>query len=197
LVKLLRQAEKAADWLPDFLVWGVHSGMRRGEILALTWGDLGSIKNGRLLVQIKKSKTDQFRNVECTAEMMEILERQKERKIASSEAVFPVSPMTLRRRWEKARELADLRDVTIRDLRRTHATYAITAGVDMKTVADRIGHADLGMLQKHYAAFQDGAQAQAAKTIQATVAEMMEQGRNAEETPPVRATAPTGKNNGA
>jgi integrase len=42
--------------------------------------------------------------------------------------------------------------VTIHDLRRTHSTRAAISGVDLRTLAARIGHSDLTMLQKHYAA---------------------------------------------
>ena len=31
IVRLLAMAEEAADWLPDFILWCLHSGMRRGE----------------------------------------------------------------------------------------------------------------------------------------------------------------------
>src|SRR4029077_458039 len=32
LVALLAIAEKEAEWLPDFILWAVHSGMRKGEM---------------------------------------------------------------------------------------------------------------------------------------------------------------------
>ena len=73
--------------------------------------------------------------------------------------------MTLRRKWEKARKLAGIEDVTMHDLRRTHSTYAAAAGVDLRTLAARIGHTDLTMLQKHYAALVGSADAEAANTI--------------------------------
>jgi integrase len=74
--------------------------------------------------------------------------------------------MTLRRRWEQARKAAGLADVTLHDLRRTHGTHAAAAGVDLRTLADRIGHTDLSMLQKHYAAVVGTAAAEAADTFQ-------------------------------
>ena len=80
--------------------------------------------------------------------------------------LFNMSKMTLRRRWEDARRKADLEDVTIHDLRRTHGTYATASGVDLRTLAGRIGHADLSMLQKHYAALVGDAEAEAAERIQ-------------------------------
>ena len=80
--------------------------------------------------------------------------------------MFPVTQMTLRRKWSKARKAAGLEDVTMHDLRRTHSTYAASAGVDLRTLAGRIGHTDLTMLHKHYAAIIGTAAVEAADTIQ-------------------------------
>ena len=43
--------------------------------------------------------------------------------------------------------------------------YAAVAGVDLNTLAERIGHTDLTMLQKHYAAIVGSAAMDAANTI--------------------------------
>ncbi len=49
--------------------------------------------------------------------MKDILGRQKGRKPDGDDRMFPVSKMTLRRKWELARKLAGLEDVTVHDLR--------------------------------------------------------------------------------
>src|SRR5262249_51016363 len=112
------------------------------------------------------SKADEPRVVPCTRTMVEVLERQKERKLEGDDRVFPVTAITLRRKWEKARDLAGLSDATIHDLRRTHGTHAAAAGVDLRTLADRIGHTDLTMLQRHYSAVVGTAAVEAADTFQ-------------------------------
>ena len=166
LVRLLAEAEQVAEWLPDFITWGVHSGMRKSEIRGLTWSDIQSLPDGRQFAMVATSKADQSRMVVCTESMTEILERQKDRKREGNEAVFPVTKMMLRRKWEKARTAANLEDVTMHDLRRTHSTHAAAAGVDLRTLAGRIGHTDLSMLQKHYAALVGSASAEAADMIE-------------------------------
>jgi integrase len=105
--------------------------------------------------------------------MAGILVRQKKRKLPKNSSVFPVSKMTLRRRWEKARKAADVSDVTMHDLRRTNATYAAAAGVDLKTLADRLGHTNLTMLEKRYAALVNSSQIAAAETIELAFGAMM------------------------
>jgi integrase len=166
LVALLAIAEKEAEWLPDFILWAVHSGMRKGEMQALTWADIREFGADRVMVDVKHSKSGQPRFVVATRTMRDILERQKGRRIAGDDRVFPISKMTLRRRWEGARASAGLSDVTIHDLRRTHSTHAAIAGVDLRTLAGRIGHTNLDMLQKHYAALVGSAGEEAAEKIE-------------------------------
>jgi integrase len=166
LVSLLAIAEKEAGWLSDFILWAVHSGMRKGEVQALLWSDIRELGSDRLIVQIRNSKSGQPRTITSTRTMRGIVERQKSRRIHGDERVFPVSKMTLRRRWEAARRRAGLGDVTIHDLRRTHSTHAAISGVDLRTLAARIGHTDLTMLQKHYAAVVGSANEEAAEKIE-------------------------------
>jgi integrase len=118
-----------------------------------------------------KSKTDRSRIIPCTETMVQILGRQRRRQVEKAEQkirqteekgrkarsevgsghVFPIARITLKRKWEKARTNAKLGDVTIHDLRRTHSTQAVVAGVDLRTLAGRLGHSNLTMLEKHYA----------------------------------------------
>src|SRR5262249_48469389 len=74
--------------------------------------------------------------------------------------------MTLRRRWEAARSSAGLHDVTIHDLRRTHTTHAAASGVDLRTLAGRIGHADLTMIERVYGQVVGSASGEAADKIE-------------------------------
>jgi len=140
--------------------------MRRGEILGLTWDDIRTVNDGLKVAMIGTSKSGKPRMIVCTRTMCEVLDRQRERCKDKSGPVFPVSLMTLRRRWAAAREEAGLTDVTIHDLRRTHSTYAAAGGVDLRTLADRIGHSDLTMLHRHYAAVVGSAATGAADTFQ-------------------------------
>ena len=169
----MAKADGVADWLPDLILWCVHSGMRRGEVKALRWSDIRQLEDGRTLALVRTSKDGRPRIVPCTRTMVEVLARQRERQIKSDDRVFPVTPMTLRRRWEEARTAAGLEDVTLHDLRRTHGTHAAAAGVDLRTLADRIGHADLTMLQRHYTAVVGTAAAEAAETFQAAFDKMV------------------------
>jgi integrase len=166
LTGLLVIAAEKADWLPDFILWAVHSGMRKGEMQGLTWRDVRELGPDRVVIDVRHSKNGKPRFVTATRTMREVLGRQKSRRITGDDRVFPISKMTLRRRWEAARASAGLGDVTIHDLRRTHTTHAVAAGVDVKTVAGRIGHSDLSMIDRVYAQVMGSAADEAAEKIE-------------------------------
>lgn len=173
LGKLLKIARAENEWLADYILWCIHSGMRKSEIRRLTWQDVRVLDAKQTVIQIPITKADQPRWITATATMSSILKRQKRCRVAGDNRVFPVSAMTLRRKWEQARKSAELGDVTLHDLRRTHSTHAAAAGVDLRTLADRLGHADLSMLQKHYAAVVGSSATEAANTIQKTFDRLM------------------------
>ena len=168
IVRLLAAAEKVEPWLADVILWALHSGMRRGEIQSLRWPDIRELPDGGRIALLESTKSGKSRNVICTKGMTEVLERQVDRMVQGDDRVFPISKMTWRRRWEKARKLAGLSDIDFHDLRRTNATQAAASGVDLRTLAARIGHTDLAMLEKHYAMVVGSAEHEAAEKIQAT-----------------------------
>ncbi len=163
-VTLYMKAQRVDEHFADFLLWGINSGMRKSEILALLWTDIRELPGGKTFGIIRKSKSGKPRFVTCTATMKEILDRQRERK--QDERVFPIAQMTLRRRWDKTREESEIGDVTIHDLRRTHSTHVAASGVDLRTLAGRLGHSDLSMLHKHYAMLTSEADDKALNTIE-------------------------------
>jgi integrase len=165
LLTLLVAGEKVAAGFSDLILWFVHSGMRRSEVLSLKWADIRTVDERRIYAQVRRSKSDVSRSIPLTRTMMEIVSRQRIRT-GGSDRVFPVGLMTLRRYWERSRESSGLSDVTLHDLRRTHATYAVANGVDLRTLADRLGHGSLAMLQRHYAAVVGTAAMEATTRIQ-------------------------------
>ncbi|MBS1984515.1 MAG: site-specific integrase [Bdellovibrionales bacterium] len=148
--KLVTVSAKIADWMPDFLTWLLHSGMRRGEALALTWDDVRKIDN-RVFVAIHNVKTGKPRNIASTQEMVAILEREK-KKHPDEKRVFPIAPIALKRKLKRLQQETGIK-FRLHDLRRTNATHLARGGVDLRTLAGRIGHADLTMLHNVYSVF--------------------------------------------
>lgn len=139
-------------WLRHYVVWAYHSGMRRAEILALTWDNVRVIDASHTVVEVLNSKNGKSRYVSCTAEMRSIIDALRDLpRIDEDTRLFPVSLMTLKRGLSALWKATGLPDIRLHDLRRSHATILISKGVDVRTVAGRLGHTGTAMLAKHYA----------------------------------------------
>ena len=152
--RLKYKEHEIKGWLPDFVLWAVHSGMRRQEILNIRLGDIIAGANGKSLVHIAHTKSGKPRNITCTDEMLAIIKRLKKlRRTKGDDRLFPVSLTTAKRKLNKLWRASGIEDVRLHDLRRTHATELVKGGVNLREVAGRLGHRDLAMLEKHYAVY--------------------------------------------
>lgn len=134
------------------------TGLRRGEICGLQWGDFdedtGTLKVCRTLHSQRKgeytvgeTKTNQgMRTIILPHSVTEILRRRKADAI--SKWIFPdpvkpenpVDPNAAYRRMKTLLQRAGLPSIRFHDLRHTFATHALTSGVDAKTLSGILGH---------------------------------------------------------
>ncbi len=146
--------QQIRGWLRHFIMWALHSGMRRGEILGLRFGNVRKIAEGHTEIEIPKAttKTEKGRTITCTPEMERILEQLRGlERTEGDDRLFPVSLTTAKRALTRLWAETGLKDVRLHDLRRTHASMLIRNNVDPRTVAGRLGHKGTAMLSKHYA----------------------------------------------
>jgi integrase len=144
--------QRIRGWLTNYVTWAFNSGMRRSEILALTWDNVREVEPGHTVVEVLNSKNGKSRYVSCTAEMLTILvSLRKLPRVEGDERLFPLSLTTLKRSLTALWKATGLNDVRLHDLRRSHATILISKGVDVRTVAGRLGHSGTAMLAKYYA----------------------------------------------
>lgn len=133
------------------------SGLRRGELLALTWDNI-DFNVGKIYVTnsvcelkdkiiIKTTKTDASkRSMIIPAFMLNIL-REHRKNFATGRFVFPSSddkdkpqaPSNICRVYRKILSLAEVKS-NLHILHYTNITNLITAGTDIKTVKNRAGH---------------------------------------------------------
>jgi integrase len=169
------------------------TGARRGEILALRWSDFDErrrvvrIWNAVILGEGDKptlkygSKTGKERTVSLNDWTFEVLDeyrtwceqRARQAKVRLRDTAFvfsnemdgsvPMSPDYLSSLYQRARNKAGLDGMRFHDLRHFHITELLTAGVDVATVAGRVGHAGGGrMTLEVYAHFIEPADRRAA-----------------------------------
>ena len=74
----------------------------------------------------------------------------------------PIHPHTFSQAFERLVAKMDLRTIRLHDLRHTHATIALKAGVPIKVISERLGHENPAFTMKQYAHVIPGMQAEAA-----------------------------------
>src|SRR4051794_200122 len=81
--------------------------------------------------------------------------------------------------FERLVRNAGMRVIRLHDLRHTHATLALKAGVPVKVVSERLGHESPAFTLKQYAHVIPGMQAAAAAAVADLVAEQSVPNRDA------------------
>jgi integrase len=156
----------------------LRTGMRRGELLGLQWTDLdlntGHLSVRRTLARTKGGMTFQPPKTEasqrkillprdCVAALKRYRGRQElDRREACDrwkdlDLVFasatggPLDPAAVHRQHETICYLAEVRYIRFHDLRHTCATLLLEQGVELVTVKDLLGHAQLHVTANIYA----------------------------------------------
>jgi len=163
-------------------VLALDSGMREGELFALTWDDLdfnhGTVTVLRALeeldgkVRVSELKTDgSRRRIELGQQTVDVLRahREAQRGAAGSDLVFPAPeggylrrPNLAQRFFHRVLARAKLPRFKFHELRHTSATLLLKSGENLKVVSERLGHAGIEITLKHYAHVLEGMQKQAA-----------------------------------
>jgi integrase len=77
----------------------------------------------------------------------------------------PIHPDSLSQSFERAIKRARVPRIRLHDLRHTHATLAMQAGVPIKVISERLGHESPSFTMKQYAHVLPTMQAEAASLI--------------------------------
>lgn len=140
-----------------------YSGMRKGELLALTWGDI-DLDNNTINVDkteyyrvITKPKTKaSIRTLLMPKHVMTLLSRLKaKRDPKMTYRVFgefndSISTSTLDITFHRYIKKAKVKKIRIHDFRHSHASYLINNNVIVSVVAKRLGHGDVATTLNTY-----------------------------------------------
>jgi len=129
----------------------LHTGMRKGELLALKWRDV-DFKKG--LVTVRKSKSGKARHIGMTDLVVEALQRLP--RMLHNPFVFPGEkpgqPMKngiKHSDWVKYLQAAGIENLHWHDLRHTFASWLVMEGVDLYKVKQLLGHESIEMTQRY------------------------------------------------
>ncbi|MCF3638715.1 site-specific integrase [Rhizobium sp. TRM95111] len=170
-------------------------GLRRGEILALRWRDIDltnavmavrtSAEQVGTEVRYKETKSGKARTVALSSTVVAELNRHR---LAQAEeqlrlglrpdensfvvAQFdgrPLKPVSLTHEWTRVIAKTSLPNIRFHDLRHSHATQLLAAGVHPKIASERLGHSTIGITLDLYSHVMPGMQANAAEQVDAAI----------------------------
>ncbi len=143
------------DYLKPLIVLSLSTGIRRNSLLSLEWGDV-NFSERTLLVRAATSKSEKQYYVPLNKLAFDTLTQWKaqSRKISSGSLVFP-SPKDGKKMdncnssWETLLKKAEIENFRWHDMRHDFASQLVMKGVDLNTVRELLGHADLKMTLRY------------------------------------------------
>lgn len=179
ITKLIEAVKNTYIYIPVMIA--ISTGMRRGEILGLTWDNIDlekktidvvqaiyPTKNG-LEVLPPKTKTS-IRRITLPPTLVEIL---KEYKIkAKGDFVCTlddgkiISPSSLNHKFKQILQDNNLPSIRFHDLRHSHASLLLSQGVQAKFISERLGHSNINITMDLYSHMYEESSRDVARNIE-------------------------------
>lgn len=149
-IKLLFKAlSKAEEPFKTMVYVSFYTGARRGEVLALRWKDI-DFKNNIIHIEqnkvrtvngtvLKETKNKRSRKFVAPTVLINKL-KELYSKQDDEELIFNCYPSTYTRQWTKFIKDNNLKYITLHDLRHTNGSLLASKGIDIVTIAKRLGH---------------------------------------------------------
>lgn len=155
----LWRRERSYDELPAYGTYTDHltpllalnTGCRRGELFELTWAD---VENGVLTIHGASAKSGQTRHVPLNREARDVISAWRPVGAKPTARLFSngdnkAALTTIKSAWAPLLKRAEIEHFRFHDLRHTFASKLVMAGVDLNTVRELLGHADLKMMLRY------------------------------------------------
>lgn len=151
----------------DIVLLALETGMRKGEILGLTWECI-NFKKGTLLIEKTIVKTKNYfgfhtpktragiREIVLFEDSLNILKNKYKNRL--SDFVFhecdnpskPICPIKLTICFRKFLKKHNIKHIHFHDLRHIHATFLLNNKVDYKILSRRLGHTNIAFTLQTY-----------------------------------------------
>ena len=142
--------ESPNPWLYTAVVVALSTGMRKGELMGLTWADV-NLNSGRIVLH--QTKNGERRVVPLAGPALHLLREHGKVGRLDTELLFPGarkdSPIDLRAPWETALKKAGIEDFRWHDLRHSTASYLAMGGASLAEIAEVLGHKTLQMVKRY------------------------------------------------
>lgn len=150
------------DHLKPAVLLTMNTGLRRGEMLALRWTDI-DLERAVLTAHDTATKSGKTRHIPLNAEALSVVTSWRAQ--STGDLVFPSKPAPrledpdepaqerplseLKTAWQTLLRDAGIANFRWHDLRHHFASKLVMAGVDLNTVRELLGHADLQMTLRY------------------------------------------------
>jgi integrase len=131
------------DNLTPLVLLALNTGLRRGELWNLVWGDI-DLKQKMLTVHGQGAKSGQTRHIPLNAKAIDTLKLHKG-KVTPLPGVPVFGRAEFRTAWNGFLKKAKIKEFRFHDLRHTFASKLVMAGVPLNTVRELLGHSSLEM----------------------------------------------------
>ncbi|WP_330960431.1 site-specific integrase [Photobacterium sp. 53610] len=141
-----------ADYAEPLVILAMNTGLRRGELLGLEWTDV-SFDERFLKVKASNAKSKLSRTMPLNNEAFEVLKKWRDQNpttrflFEGREAGKAITDV--KKTWGTVLEIAMIEGFNFHDLRHHFASKLVMAGVDLNTVRELLGHADLKMTLRY------------------------------------------------
>lgn len=181
LARVLERSRRESPELSCYVLLAAVTGARRSELVALRWQDIDyagstilisrAVVIGNAGLVVKDTKTHSSRRVSLDAQTVEVVAAHHERMKTRAEecgvalgedgyvfsnepeCAVPWFPASVSRSFKRLCAREGITNVRLHDLRHFVATQLLGAGVDVRTVAGRLGHRNASTTLNVYAHF--------------------------------------------
>lgn len=151
----------------SIILLSVQTGLRRSEVLGLQWRDVnwetGALSVRRSVIELRRGevtisepKSGRGRVIPLVGDSLNLLGSLREDSQDEGAFIFsrpdgrPLVPLSVTRAFRRARDRAGLEGLRLHDLRHTHASLMLAAGIHPKVVSERLGHSSVGITLDTY-----------------------------------------------
>ena len=148
----LLQACRDSDnrYLLTIVVLALSTGMRKNEILSLTWA---VVDLDRQQITLHETKNQERRSVPLVGRAYEMVRELADKADGQSPLLFPgrnpSKPIEIKKAWYTALARAELEDFRFHDLRHSAASYLAMNGASLPEIADVLGHKTYQMVKRY------------------------------------------------
>jgi integrase len=147
-----RLMQALPGWLKPVVILARHTGLRRGNLLDLTWEQVNLSKK---LIVVSRTKNGEPIGIPLSETASRTLTELQRVRYLHSPFVFcdrdgkSHTPFKVSVAFKRACKKAEIHDLRFHDLRHDFASNLVQSGVDIYTVRELLGHKDLRMTVRY------------------------------------------------